>query len=108
MTAEASNARQVTVVEYDRDPRGASLFRRLAGVHARGVTGHDTRPVYDPVSTWHGQIAGRQRFMGQAQLGLGARPPVHEVAPELSDTRSAGLADPAQQLFAARAARRLR
>ena len=108
---QPSNASIEQLVEFHADPRGGAMFRRLAGVHARGITGREptTPPVVERTSWWHGRIhASPQRFMGQAAAGKGSVPPVHEVAPELGDTRSAGLEDPAQRLIRERAARRQR
>ena len=105
---EAVNARVEQTVEFHRDERGASMFRRLTGAQARTLGGRGARSVVDPVTTWHGRIhASPQRFMGQAAAGKGAVPAVHEKAPELGDTRS-GVADPAQRLWASKAARRQR
>jgi hypothetical protein len=104
--ADAVNARVAQVVEYHRDERGASLFRRLAGAHAAGLTGRATAPVVERTRAWHGRIhASPQQFRGLANIGTAQ---IAERAPELGDTRSAGLEDPAQRLFRDRAARRRR
>jgi hypothetical protein len=104
---DAVNARVAQVVEFHRDERGASLFRRLAGAHAPGLRGQATAPVVDTRgATWHGRIhASPQQFRGVANIGTA---PISERSPELGDTRSAGLEDPAQRLFRERAARRRR
>lgn len=105
--AEAVNARVTQVVEYHRDERGASMFRRLAGAHAPALRGQATAPVVDTRgATWHGRIhASPQQFRGLANIGTA---PITERVTELGDTRSAGLEDPAQQLFRERSARRRR
>ena len=106
--AVASNARVAApVVEYERDPRGVGLFRRLSGAHAATLGGRGARPVVEVNGWWHGAIhASPQRFLGLAHLG-NARP-VAERSADLGETRSAGLEDPAQRLFRDREARRRR
>jgi hypothetical protein len=105
----ASNARLVPEVVYERDPRGLGMFRRLARVNQRGVSGTATAPVVERNGWWHGRIhVSPQRFVGLAHIGTGATRAYVKSTPELTDGRSAGLADPAQRLFAAKAARRQR
>lgn len=107
--AAAANARIVPVVEYSGDQRGRSLFARLTGAHARGVTGREvtTPPVVERVAMWNGRIhASPQRFHGLANLGVGSVGYIAEKNSELTDVRSAGLEDPAQRLFRERAGRR--
>jgi hypothetical protein len=104
--ADPINARVTQSVEYERDPRGASLFRRLSGAQADQLRGRATAPVVQRTAFWHGRIhASPQQFRGAANIGTA---PISERAPELGDTRSAGLEDPAQRLFRDRAARRRR
>lgn len=109
--AAASNARIVPVVEYAGDSRGRSMFARLAGAHARGMTGRETTspPVVERNGWWHGRIhASPQRFHGLANLGVGAVGAVVERNAELTDVRSAGLENAAQRLFRSQAERRRR
>lgn len=102
--AAAINARVVPVVQYDPDPRGWSLFTRLARVFQRGHTGHDGTRVLDPQRRFNGLLDSPQMMTGMAPLGM-ARTVTKETS-VLADERAAGvLEDTGMRIFAQRLSR---
>lgn len=100
--AAAINARRVSVVTYDVDPRGWAMFRRLSGVLQRGINGRDGTRVIDPHRSFTGTLAvAPQSMSGMAPLG--AARPVAPASSELADHRSAGIIEGgAVRIFAER------
>lgn len=103
--AAAINARMTSQVTYDIDPRGWSMFTRLAALAHRGMNGGNGGVVVDRQGTFTGYAVSPQQMTGAANLGNGTVvvPAYSTLGQEKSTSTST---DPALRIFAERLARR--
>lgn len=104
----APNARLVTRVEYDIDPRGWTMVTRLNELYQRGISGRTGTRVGPRHARFNGVAPSPQAFTGLAGAGLGRARPVTPRPTMLDNAPSAkaGGDDSALAVFAAQARRR--